>query len=132
MKVFELSKDEIEQIDNKLFELEEICRIYNVPFFVCVATKNTEDDTEYKNIINSATANYIPLKRDLIRQHELIAAGFVAMPRRDKLEFNSLDLIKEPAPFKRKPGAEDNEGTAEEQEGKEAVEDSPPEGDDVH
>lgn len=103
MKTFELSKETIEKIDTKLFELEELCRIHNVPFFASVAIRNTEDNTEYRNVINSATANYIPVKRDQIRHHELIASGFVAMPRRDKLEFNSTDLVKEPEPFIRQP-----------------------------
>ena len=118
MRPFILSDEVIEMIDTKLFELEELCKIYNVPFFVSVAVRNTEEGTEYRNVINSATANHIPVKRDQIRQHELIAAGFVAMPRRDKLEFNSSDLIRDPAPFIRKAAApEKDSGGGEEPAG---------------
>lgn len=92
MKTYDLNEEQRRVVEEKLRALLEICQIHEIPMFATVAVKNTENETEYNNIVYGAKANKISLADDQIRHHILIATGFVAVPERER--FSMPDLAK--------------------------------------
>lgn len=86
MDEFHLGNTEKEELKVILEELLFFCRQYNLPMFASVATDNTEEKTEYENVIYTAKAHGIKLQNDQINQYMLIGNGFHAVPPRDVYE----------------------------------------------
>lgn len=92
---FTLTEEQKEAVDVKLRELLEVCQIYSIPMFAAVATGNSEDGTEYNNIIYGAKVRGIRLKNDQIEKHILIADGFDAVPPRENITMDVNRLLSE-------------------------------------
>lgn len=89
---YKLSSDKEEELNSLMLQLLQFCQINKLPMFVGVATSNDKESTEYKHYIYSSTANFINLKDDRIRRHQLIANGFEATPPREIIEFDIGDI----------------------------------------
>lgn len=86
---YKIQKEGYEQIDKALKDLLELCQIYHLPAFACVATENDDKETKYNAIVYSAQSHQINLKNDKIRKCMLIANGFEAVPARESF---SMDM----------------------------------------
>ena len=91
----ELTKDAKKDIDKKLEELLELCRIHRVPMFSCVVIGNTPEKTEYNNITYNSASHNIELTDDQIRKHILVADGFDVIPPRETLTIDPNDFLSE-------------------------------------
>lgn len=89
---YKLSSDKEDELNSLMLKLLQFCQINKLPMFVGVAVSNSPENTEYKNYIYSSTANFINLKDDKIRKHQLIANGFEAIPPREIIEFDMEDV----------------------------------------
>lgn len=89
---YKLSDDKSEELNTLMLGLLQFCQINKLPMFMSVAVANNTEETAYKNYIYSSTANYINLKDDKIRKHQLIANGFEAIPPREIIEFDIGDM----------------------------------------
>ena len=74
--IYELNDEERMEIEAKLNALLQVCQIYKTPMFASVAIRNTDQETEYSNIVYSAQSHNLRLKNDCIRKYVLIADGF--------------------------------------------------------
>lgn len=81
--VFDLSEQARQELELRLNALLQVCQIYHVPMFASVATKNSDEGTEYRNIVYSAQAHDMKLQEDHIRKYILIADGFEPVPPRE-------------------------------------------------
>ncbi len=92
---FNLSEQQRKDLDKKLNEVLELCQIYHIPFFASVAVKNSDQETEYNNIVYSAQSHAIRLHDDRIRKYMLIANGnFEVVPGREVVPFDPFGVIK--------------------------------------
>ena len=80
---YELSQELQNQINEIFTTLLEICQIYNIPMYATVATKNTDEKTEYKSVILNPASHEIKLYDDQIRKNMLVANGFSVVPPRE-------------------------------------------------
>lgn len=81
--IYELNDEERMEIEAKLNALLQVCQIYKTPMFASVAIRNTDQETEYSNIVYSAQSHNLCLKNDCIRKYVLIADGFEPVPPRE-------------------------------------------------
>lgn len=92
---YELSEQQVAELDQKMRELLELCQINRVPCFVSCAVSNTPEETMYKNIIYSAQSHDMELTDDRIRKHMLIATGeFDAVPKRETITFSPFGIAE--------------------------------------
>ena len=82
MNNFKITDKDVREIVKKLNELTFMCRKYKTPFFFTMAIENDEKKTKYATAIYTATAHDIELNNDLIRNHELVQAGFDVVPQK--------------------------------------------------
>lgn len=92
---FELTRDAKKEIDNKLEELLELCRIHRVPMFASIVTGNSEEGTVYNNITYNSPSHGIELKDDQIRKHILVSNGFDVVPHRETITIDPNDFLTE-------------------------------------
>jgi hypothetical protein len=85
------------EIQEKVFELERLCSVYNIPFFATFATKNDSESTVYQRVGVMPGSRDIHLTNDLLSQYLLLQTGnfdildngtqeLSVVPRRDQLE----------------------------------------------
>lgn len=92
-KEYELDKEKKKELERRMTELLEFCQGNKIPMFATVAISNSEEKTEYENIVYGNMAHDIELKDDRIRKHMLIAKGFEAVPTRDSLTINLSEVL---------------------------------------
>lgn len=92
---FELSTTAKNEIDNKLEELLELCRIHRVPMFTSIAIGNSDEGTEYNNVTYNSPSHGIELKNDQIRKHILVANGFDVVPQRETVTIDPDNFLPE-------------------------------------
>jgi len=81
---YSLSKEELEDLENRFLSVLEFCKEKKVPMFCSVAVANNKEQTSYKNIAYNANSHNIRLKDDQIREYVKIATkGFMAVPKRE-------------------------------------------------
>lgn len=85
-----LSEEQRDEVELRLRSLLEICQIYKTPMFASVVIGNTEEGTEYNNIVYGASSHKIDLTENKIEKHILVANGFNVVPPRD-----SVDMMME-------------------------------------
>lgn len=90
---YKLNKEQKEAVEARLKSLLEVCQIYHLPMFAAVAIKNTDNETEYSNIIYNGGSHNVSLKDDKIKKHMLVANGFEPVPPREKIEIVADDLF---------------------------------------
>ena len=90
---YKTDKQAQKEIEGRLKALLEVCQIYHVPMFACVAIENSEKETKYNNIVYSAQAHQVLLKNDIVRKCMLVANGFEAIPARDAVSFDMEEVF---------------------------------------
>ena len=90
---FELNENKDRLLEEKITELLELCKIYDLPAFFTIAVKNTASETVYHSAVNGVGSHNRKLANDQIRKHILISNGFeilkqdeenLLVPPRDK------------------------------------------------
>lgn len=92
---FELSKTAKKEIDDKLEELLELCRIHRVPMFASIVIGNSEKGTKYNNVTYNAPSHGITLTDDQIRRHILVSNKFDVVPPRETLVIDPSEFLPE-------------------------------------
>lgn len=66
-------------IEPQIQKLKELCDKNQIPFFLCCAVANDEEQTTYEQYACGALPMGLVLKDDKLVEHVKIAAGFQAM-----------------------------------------------------
>lgn len=91
---YSLSKQDREELDEKMRELLAFCQIHRIPMFTSCAVANDDEHTEYLNIVYSSQAHMVRLKDDRIRHYMLIANGsHEAVLKRENVTFDPFGVM---------------------------------------
>ena len=72
-----------QKVEPLIQELVKTCEILDMPFFVSVCVKSTEDNTYYENDMAAAPGSHqINLKYDQMTRHLAVCRGFEITPRK--------------------------------------------------
>lgn len=80
------------EIESVMLQLMRICQLHKLPFYVSVAVENNDQETKYKNMVYSSTANYINLKDDKIKKYMLVANNYEPVPPREVFEIDMGEI----------------------------------------
>lgn len=89
----ELTEEGRIKVQDKMKELMEVCQIYRLPMYACVAVDNSGDTTEYESNVYNPASHNIQLKDDRIRKHLLIADGFDVVPKRNIVSVDMSSIL---------------------------------------